>query len=140
MKKLFLIAFLLISGLGYSQGNGGQSDENNVLFIKYVAYFVGPNSNYHRFAVENKLNCDVEVRFEVGQNQFTKDTTFKANETIFFNVPGSSIELLSGKAKRTGKANCVLNPDNGWVEIQSNGVILPITVLSFKFIKKTKIN
>ncbi len=138
MKKLLLLTVLLaFTNILFSQGNGGQSDENNVMRISYIAYFTGPNSNYHRFMIENKLNCPAEIRFEVDSKSFAKDTLLPASSFIYINVPGSSIDILTGKSKRTGKADCIVNPDNGWVEVQSNGIILP---LKFNYLKARKLD
>lgn len=139
MKKLLFLFLLFISSVGFSQ-NGGQSDENNVLRIKYVAYIAGSTSNHHKFQVTNLLSCPVTIRFEVKNLNYQKDTALKASESLDLFVSGLSTDFVQGRVKRTSQADCVTNPDNGWVEVIGNGIVLPLNkIKNYKLLNKRKI-
>jgi hypothetical protein len=119
MKKVMLMALIcLCSVFGYSQ-NGGQANENNVLKVEYVGY----SNNNHIFKVINKIDCQLGVKID--KNGITSSQIMTNLQETIILIPGPQTPQITIKAKRESGANCKQNPDNGWVELQSN-IALPI--------------
>lgn len=122
MKKLLLLFMLLFNIVAYSQ-NGGQSNENNVLKVEYHGY---TNGSY-AFTLKNKANCQTVVK--VDKNGVVSNYTLTALQTVTFLIIGSPTDRVTFRAKRESGANCIQNPNNGWVE-QECLVVAPIKFLN----------
>jgi hypothetical protein len=108
--------------IAYSQ-NGGQLNENNVLKIEYHGYINGS----YAFTLKNKANCQTVVK--VDKNGVVSNYTLSALQTVTFLIIGSPTEIIKFRAKRESGANCIQNPNNGWVEQRC------LTVVPVKFLK-----
>lgn len=131
MKQLLItLICTLLSVVGLSQ-NGGQNTENNVLKISYLGW---SNGN-HVVTLQNKVNCEIVVTYNFDGT--TADVTIQALQTITLTKTAPAGSILNAKAKRRSGANCISSPDNGWVEINTVGGVLPV---KFKSIKGKRIN
>lgn len=124
--KQFLMALLcsLISFAGLSQ-NGGQNSENNVLKITYTGWSNGE----HIVTLQNKVNCSIVATYNF--DGVTVDVTIPALSSVVLTKAAPQSSTLNAKARRKSGANCISSPDNGWVEITTTGVVLPIRFISF---------
>lgn len=131
MKQL-LMAFLcsLLSIVGLSQ-NGGQNTENNILKITYLGWVDGE----HKVILQNKVNCEVTATYNF--DGVTADITIPALSSVTLTKAATQGSVLTAKAKRRSGANCISQPDNGWVEITTIGGVLPV---KFKSIKGKRID
>ena len=121
MKKLLLLFLMLFNTIAYSQ-NGGQLNENNVLKVEYHGY---TNGSY-AFTLKNKANCEIVVK--VDKNGVVSNYTLVASQTVTFLIIGSPSESIRFRAKRESGANCIQNPNNGWVE-QRCLIVTPVRFL-----------
>lgn len=130
--KTILITFLciLLSIVGLSQ-NGGQVSENNVLKITYIGWSNGE----HIVRLQNKVNCELTATYNF--DGVTADIVIPALSTVTLTKTAAAGTILNAKAKRRNGANCISQPDNGWVEINTVGGILPV---KFKSIKGKRID
>jgi hypothetical protein len=132
MKKvLFTILANMLFVLAFAQGNGGIANENNILKLTYLGWLNGE----HKMTLQNKANCEVTVTMNMAGTM--SDIVIPALTTINLNHTATQSTNVSIKSKRKTGASCVAQPDNGWVEIATTGIVLPI---KFKSIIGKRIN
>jgi hypothetical protein len=132
MKKVLLTIFAnILFMLAFTQGNGGITNENNILKLTYLGWLNGE----HKIALQNKANCEVTV--SMNMNGTMSDITIPALSTTTLNYNAVQSASASIKSRRKSGASCVAQPDNGWVEITTTGIVLPI---KFKSISGKRID
>lgn len=123
MKRFLIGLLMLLPVLGFSQGNGGITNENTSTKIEWV----GQNSGKYIVRVTNKQNCAADMRVQWGGNGSFRVKNIAANSSDTFWVsPNSSPNCFLGAKPETACSNSM---EMGTVELNVCQA-LPVTFTS----------
>ena len=124
MKRIIILLLLFfVSKFTFSQ-NGGQFFENNVIYVRLIAYSEG---NYI-FTVKNKQNCVAIIRTKADTDPAV-DYVVNPNDSVWVYIPRPPLTEIKFRSK--AETSCISNPDMGWLEI--------VTILGVLSLNETNI-
>lgn len=134
MKHIVSILFFsFICSLSFAQNNA-LYPENNVLKIMYGGY----HTDHHLFIIENKISCSMNVKIDKNGSFTYRDLA--PSDTIQEKVFSAMIDAPKVRVKKENGAECIPQPDNGWVEGNTLNSVLPIRFIEFGISNQSKSN
>lgn len=128
--KYFLFVFFILSSLFSFSQVPGLVSENNVLKVTYGQY---QENQYHRFIVENKRSCSVNILIDDGKTTTIVSKDIVPNGVLEYKLYAPKDKNVKFRAKLNRGGECEPEPNYGWVETSSYGYLLPITFTNVNF-------